>query len=289
MVVVHLSTAVVDSPVVVASRPTAVGKGEGVAAQVDEDTGQRANVQLIRSAIVDNHLAGLLVFGSVLRVEATLVRGTLPHQEGGVVLDEGRGINLQDDVTGDRATVDLVSSTLDRHHGIGLFASGTDLTITATLIRDILDAGTHTGRGINLQPGVPNDEPVVATMSGSLVERAMEFGMLVGGAQLSLHDSVVRDISANGLGLFGDGIAVVTATAELDAVGSTVEHCARAGLSVFGGSAALTDIRLWCHPIPIAVQRSGSLTDGGGNQCGCDGELGTCQISTTNLEPPAPL
>jgi hypothetical protein len=234
-----------------------------------------------------------MLFGSVMRVDSTLVRGTLPHPGGDPDYDEGRGVNLQDDITGDRGTVEVVSSTVDLHRGIGLFAVGTDLTLTGTLIRDILTADGDLGRGINLQPGDPSGEPAIATMDGSLIERVTEFGIMVGGAQVLLQSSVVREVTADPNGLFGDGIAVLTGAGHLDSVNASIEHCARAGLSAFSGSAALAGTRLWCHPIDIALQDNidgeAALTDLGGNQCGCDGESEPCQASATDLEPPSPI
>jgi hypothetical protein len=236
-----------------------------------------------------------VIFGSLVRVEATLVRGTLAEDGGGsgVEADEGRGINVQDDVTGDRGTLELVSSTLDHHQGIALFAAGSDLTIDGTLIRDIVPAAGKAGRGINLQPGVPSNQPAAATIRSSLVERVAELGIMVGGAQVTLQDSMVRDVISNPEGLFGDGIAVIAALGQLDVVGSTVERCARAGLSVFSGTAALDHSRLWCHPIDITVQDvgegPGTLTDRGGNECGCGDQIEVCHASAAGLEPPATL
>jgi len=279
--------------VVHASLPSAQQRGQGVAVQCDTETGHRANLELVGSAIVDNHVAGVMLFGSVMRMERTLVRGTLPHPGADPDYAQGRGINLQDDITGDRGSVEVVSSTVDRHHGVGLFATGTDLSLEGTLIRDILTADGQGGRGINLQPGEPSGEPVVATIGTTLVEGVTEFGIMVGESQVSLSGSVIREVAANADALFGDGVAVLTSAAQVDSVGSSIEHCDRAGLSVFGGSTALASTRLWCHPINIALQIMGggepSLTDHGGNQCGCGDQTEPCQATTTELVPPSPL
>lgn len=291
------SDALVDGSLVRNHTPINASSGYGLGAQVDVETARRPNVEVTRSAFVANTLAGINLFGAQARIASTLVRGTLPGVDPstGAAVGGGRGVNIQDDITDARASVELVASTVEGNQGLGLFATGSDITLEATLIRDSLpgESETERGRGASLQPSALNEAPTVAVIHRSLVLRSQELGILVGGSQLTLDESVVRSVvPAPGNFGFGDAVAALPSSAEVSVLRSSLEDSGRAGLSLFGASGILTDSRLFCHPIDIAVEDLGgtaTLSDGGGNRCGCDGEIGSCKASTANLEPPSPL
>jgi hypothetical protein len=283
------SDASVDASVVRDTAASGDHAGWGIGVQVDLDRGERPILNVTRSALLDNTGAGASMFGATARVDSTLVRGTRPDidlpsgVEGG-----GRGINIQDDLTDARSTVEIVASTIDQNFGNGVFATGSDLTVDGTLIAD---TQANDGRGINLQPSVLNGQPVVAVVRRTAVLRARELGVLVGASRLTLEDSVIEQVEPSDLG-FGDTITALEGTTEVTILRSTVVDSGRSGLSLFDAKGTLTDSRLLCHSIDIAIQNiedTAELIDGGGNECGCGEERHACKAKSASLEPPPPL
>lgn len=287
------SDAIVDQSVLHGTVPAGNAEGEGISAQVALDTGERADLQLTQSAVLSNQLVGVQLFGSTARLEATLVANTQPgFPGGGSDLDGGRGINVQDDFTGDRGAVEIVQSTVEDSHGIGIFAAGSDLLLDQALVRRSVPGGDESGRGISLRPSGIGEASSTASVQRTLVADSGEFGIMVGGSTMTLEDSVVRQVAPSAAGQFGDVVAVLASPAELHASRTSFEQGGRAGLSVFGAVASLTDCLFSCHSIDIAVQDllevAAHLDDGGGNRCGCDGERYDCAAVSADLEPPSP-
>jgi hypothetical protein len=289
------SDATVEGSVISNTRPATRSDGEGVTAQVHLATGERADVQILRSAIVDNHVAGVMTFGSLLRLEATAVSGTLPKADpgSGSVVISGRGLNIQHDVTGDRSMVEIVRSALMQNSNISIYAAGSDIVVADTLLGGSPSGGEASIPGITLQPGEPPNTVTTAAIRGTLIEHTLELGILMWASELTMEDSCIRDVAPNDVGEFGDGIVVLDAPSQLTLNRSTIEAGGRAAVSVFGGSAALAGSQLWCFPIDIAVQdlpaAVARLTDAGDNRCGCGDQTRECRASYAELEAPSPM
>lgn len=205
------SVATVEGTVVRGTLPQAsdlrAGRGINVQAcriQNDCDPAVRSSVTLRGSLVDRNHEAGLFVSGSDATVEATVVRGTLPH-----AFDQtgGRGISIEEcDNDGgciprERSSVVVRHSLVEDNHEIGLDIGGSDATVEGTVVRGTLPRAVDqaAGRGINihatcLPPVVCNaSERANATVRGSLIEENRELGLSVSGSDALVEGTIVRD------------------------------------------------------------------------------------------------
>jgi hypothetical protein len=72
--------------------------------------------------------------------------------------------------------------------------------------------------------------------------------------------------------------------------GSRVETSARAAVSAFEGvELQLQTNLIFCNPLDLARSDESTLTDAGGNQCGCNEALDDCKVTPATLSPPEPL
>lgn len=284
----------IDASYIVGTHSIDDGRGYGVGLQDDLAAGIQSDGSITRSVLSDNTLAGINVLASSLRIETTTVADTLPWLDpvAGTPFDGGRGLNVQDGAMGGRSAVELVASTILRSRGLGLFVAGSDVSLRDGWIRESSSAELENGRGASIQPSIHD-----ASGSRAIVQRCrfsdnQQFGLFVGDSELSLEHSEIRGVAPAGELGFGDAVAGL-GSAALTLVDSHLADSARAGLSLFGAGASMSGSRLSCHPIDIAVQDLGAgvatLTDDGGNTCGCGDESRDCKASSTDLEPPSPL
>ncbi len=121
--------------------------------------------------------------------------------------------------------------------GILVTGEGTRLETRSLLVRDIgSDPDGAFGRGIGVQLGA------VADLERTVVERAHELGIFVGGidAEASLRDVVIRDMrSLEATGVSGRGVSVeVAAHANLERV--LIERSRELGLVSMDGASEVT-------------------------------------------------
>ena len=118
-----------------------------------------------------------------------------------------------------RSMLTLRSSVIERQIGAGVLASGGDLVVEASVIRDITpdtQLGAF-GRGISVQDDTASGQRASLLLTGSLVTRAFETGVFVGGSDAVIETTVVRDTQP--LELYaqrGRGVSVQSNLAELD-------------------------------------------------------------------------
>ncbi|KYF93034.1 hypothetical protein BE20_10420 [Sorangium cellulosum] len=127
---------------------------------------------------------GVDVIGSTATIQATVVRDTQPLRGGTL----GRGIHIQDDpFEGERSTLTLRSSLLERNHEAAVLAISSDATIESTVVRETEsgadDGEDGTGIVITTDSGTKNRARAV--LRASLVEQNRDTGVFVGGARPS--------------------------------------------------------------------------------------------------------
>jgi hypothetical protein len=107
-----------------------------------------------------------------------------------------------------------------------------------------------------------------------------------------LEGGPLRRLHTVGTDTLIDGIAVshAASTAFATVRSSRVEGNGRAGLSNWGATISVQGSAFFCNPIQLNGELDlGSdfaYADLGGNVCGCDGPLETCQVQSSQLEPP---
>jgi len=275
------------------TRPLDTGFGLGIAVQYDVETRERAEATIRSSLIEETYEVGVLVDGSIARLEGTLVRGTNASASGLF----GRGLNAQDHINdGHRSDVEVDACVFERGQEVGLYATGSDVDVHATVVRDTrAKPDGQLGVGVDAELSANTGQRALLTLRDSLVERNQSVGVFVISADVAIAHSVVRDTVVEPFtALFGDGITVLSffgsASASVDQ--SLIEANARAGMSNFGGALEISNSALQCN----AVDLNGELWEGtefafndrGGNRCGCNDSERICRVLSTSLTPPDP-
>lgn len=190
-----------------------------------------------------------------------------------------------------RPSISLDGCRVARVESFGVATDGADLSVSGLLVQDVAPAPDgRFGRGLSLQEGS------LGTLDNSRVERTHDFGVLALDSSLTLTGVTVRDTKPRASdGSTGDGAAIEAQdpSAKLVLTSCRIEGSARAGVSAFGSAVELTDTVLECNPIALDAERSGgreaSFVDGGGNVCGCAGEIDECRVLSASLAPPEAL
>jgi hypothetical protein len=293
-VLVAGSEAHVEASVVRDTLPDAQGRfGRGISIVPSPATGAPALATVRASLLERNHELGVYVLGSEALVEASVVRDTLPDAQG----IGGRAIGIEPDPDALAPSLATVrASLLERNHEFGVFLSGSEVVVEATVVRDTLpDAQGRFGRGINIQYDPDTLAPSLATVRASLVERSRDAGIFVAGAAVTVEGCFVAATTPRDDGSFGDGLVAlfegVPTNVFLDA--STIEDSARAGLSNFGAFVSLGATAVRCAAFELEGEKwDGSefrFEDRGGNACGCPTADQVCEAVSAGLEPPEPI
>ncbi|AUX39976.1 uncharacterized protein SOCE26_013710 [Sorangium cellulosum] len=201
------SDATIEASVVRGTQPSGEGRGGwGIAVRNDPDTGERASVTVRACLIEANHRVGVGVFGSDALIEASVVRGTQPGEDG----TGGLGIEVSDGLsTGERASVTVRACVIERNHDIGVAVIGSVATIEATVIR-----GTQPrpdgrgGPGIGVMEDRETGERAIVTVRACLIEQNHKAGVFVSGSDATIEASVVRGTRPGEQGTLGRGINI---------------------------------------------------------------------------------
>ncbi|MBI4703322.1 MAG: DUF1565 domain-containing protein [Deltaproteobacteria bacterium] len=293
---VHVSgsDATIESTVVRVTLPQASDQlfGRGINVQHEPATGERATLALRGSLVEKNHDAGVLAIRSDAIVEGAVVRATLPQASGQLF---GWGVDVQDHPdTGERATLALRGSLVEQNYEIGVFAGGSDATIEGTVVRATLPRPSDQlfGRGINVEDRPETDAHATLALRGSLVEQNSEFGVVVGGLDVTVEGCRIANTLSNGFGRFGDGLSVFSymqpASASISA--TRIEQSARAALSNFGASVTYGSTLMQCQLYDIDGETyagdKSSFDHHGGSLCGCPLADRGCIVKSAGIEPP---
>ena len=225
--------------------------GWGLVASVDAKRDVRAELSVRSSVVSDNRGAGLVVVGADVVLEGVVVRDTKPRSSDGAF---GRGIDLEvDPATGEPAILTMTASLVAGSHDVGLFASGADVTVARSVVRDTKGAPADVSGGFGLAiqnalvPGSPNVAGRRSSLqaSASAVERSALAGIFVQGSDASLDGVVVRDTtapagaSAVGYGMVFQSDPETHERAAASVRWSAVERSVAAGLLSFGADATV--------------------------------------------------
>ena len=172
----------------------------GINAQ--EWSGRPSNLTLTASLVESVGDLGVYGSGSAVAIERSVVRQVSPTNGPGA----GRGVAVTASPAATRAGLVVRGSLVESSHEVGIFASGADVQIDATLVRDIsVSPTTLPASGVSLAGDDPNQRSV-GTISASVIERVEGFGMLLGSADVAIDATSVRDIASSPSGNMGRGI-----------------------------------------------------------------------------------
>ncbi len=227
--------------------PTATGTiGRGMDIVINPNDGSRTQARVRHSLIERNAHAGVLLMGTDVTIEATLIRDTLPAPS---IAAFGAGILAQfDPATSERAQLTVVSSVVERALQSGIYVRGSDGTIEATVVRDTLPGTTDPSFGFGIAADGALTDPSVVTIVESLVDHASLAGLFASEASMVVERTAVRHTQAvqagTYAGAFGRGIQIQLGSAPnqpfaLWARDSLVEFNHEVGVAAVGAAIQL--------------------------------------------------
>ncbi|WP_441291253.1 hypothetical protein ACSRUE_12975 [Sorangium sp. KYC3313] len=223
-------------------------------------------------------------------LDGVVVRDTLPRDgdgKHGVGLAVASRGPLRGDVT-TRGSVVEGSRTAD------VFIKGADATLERVAVRRTLPQASdgRFGRGIEVHA---QDGRSGLVLRSSLVDESVGSGLALFGSVAILEETTVRGTRSSAEGLQGSGVTIVTDAGDSKATltGVRIEASDGAAVASFGASVALARSTIECNFIDLNVETesgtAGKITDGGQNQCGCQGVSVPCRAKSAGLAPPEPL
>ncbi len=289
----HGSSATIEATAIRTTEALDLG-GWGIEISFDLDNAAPSSATIAYSLVERASDLGLLVLGSDVTIEASVVRDTQPRADG----RHGSGVIIQDALEIDlSASGTLRSCLLESNHELSVLVTGAQALIETSEIRNTLaSAFPLSGRGIHAQ-----DNPATAHMSNAevystIVEQSSIAGVTSLDSDLLLERVIVRDsVSDPQDDTFGDGVVAIS----LLGLGTTRIHSSRisgsdrAACATFGARMILESVALACQAIDINGETASGLDyqidNQGGNLCGCPVPFGDCQLLSTGIAPPPPL
>jgi len=203
------SDVTIEHSVLRATHPDMDGLGTGIAMQASSaaQTDSASQLQLTASVVEAHEGGGLFVSNSDASIERTVVRDTLPQQDGLY----GRGVYFRiDDIAGTPAAkMDLVGSLVDNNTDVGVFVSGAVLSMKSTIVSNTQpDIEGPGGRGVSIQQKESLGTPADVTIDSSIVERNSNHGIYITGSSVVITSSIVRDTAMDLLKSDGRGVSL---------------------------------------------------------------------------------
>jgi hypothetical protein len=255
---------------------------------------RRAEVSLVKSAILESRGAAILAEGALVSVRSSVIRGVLPD-----ALGAGRGIEIRATSPGRVETELSVSgSVIEDAHDVGVSSWNAKLVIEDSVVRDVGGgmAGRCLGNGIRARYDLLRDADVPGprlVARNSLIERTRQAAVHVEGGSARIESSIVRETSSEACGPgHGDGIAAYpspTGPALLEVTKTRIEASSRSGIAVFSApgelepSAQIESSVLECSGPGIGGR--GATPAVRDALCGCSGRWSRCAGAIAELEP----
>jgi hypothetical protein len=164
-----------------------VGRGLAFESHPGDQLLAPSEVVVRRSVVQGAHELGVLLSGSTVTLEQTVVRATLPSPAS----LQSAGLHVQPQAER-RSHLTVRQSLIVDNGGVGLGAFSADLDIEGTIVRDTQSVdGAMEGIGLFVGVSARSGEPSVAAVSGCQVERNGSRGLWLAGSELALEGTVV--------------------------------------------------------------------------------------------------
>jgi hypothetical protein len=214
---------------------------------IDVEDGPGPTSVVVTGSLVEaTHDRGVFVVASMLTVEGSVIRGTLPSMDP----ETGRGVDAIDDGPKRRANLIIRGSVIEQNHDHGVAIAGSDGKIEATVIRDTQsNAAGDSGEGVGIEDDHTHDEASTVAIRGCVIERNRRHGVGVAGSTATIERTVVRGTQPDDNGHFGRGLGVEPDPYNKKPGEVTVNACLiddnrQIGVAVFGSKATLTATRV---------------------------------------------
>jgi uncharacterized protein DUF1565 len=215
--------------------------GRGVNVRDDLASGARGTLTMTGSLVEQSREVGVMVHVSDAVIDASVIRDTTPSAVGRF----GRCIAVQTQAPAAAlAHLDLRRSLVTRCRDAGVFGHAASVHLLHTTIREI-DVAPDTGirgYGVAVQHDA-NDVPSDLEVRASLVVRASETGIFVGGSTAELAGVRILDTRGRVDGLTGRGVSAQhgehTLDCNLTMIGSSIELAREVGFYARGAHAVV--------------------------------------------------
>jgi len=187
------SEATIEASIIRDTQPQASDQefGRGIVIEKDRQQGQPANVTLRGSVIERNLDLGVFVFASNATIDGSAIRDTQPQASD---QRHGRGVDAEvDPDTGQRSTVSVHASVIERNLEGGLMVIASDVQADGLLVRDVAVAASDglLGDGVSLVsedwiPNVSEGGLASVVLSASRIESSPRAGVSSFGGSVQL-------------------------------------------------------------------------------------------------------
>lgn len=289
------TSATIEATLIRDTWPSEVDGTYGRALEIQDNaaTGARPNV-LLRGVVIERaHQEGVIMVGSDLTIEDTVIRDVASSAASGLW---GRGLSVEPH-PGATTPCSLIlrRSVVERTQEQGIYVGFGTAVLESVMVRDTLPRASDLrfGRGMEVHDSL--EGPASLDMRDCAIERTIELGILAG-SNAHIERTRVIDVAVGTVeGLFGDGIdgLALLNGAAVTIVDCYVARAARVGIGAFGATMQLGSTALECNAIDLNAQDrpnwSVSFSDLGGNVCGCDGTENDCLLMRAELQAPVPV
>jgi hypothetical protein len=235
-----------ESTVIVDTKPRADGTyGTGINALGYSDPKAPRGAATVRDSFFSgNTLAGVMISGSPLTLERTVVRDTKPQADAS--RPNGRGVIVQDHPTSKlRGELVMTSSVLEHNYEIGLLVSSADAKIEGSILRTTTTRTNGTGGlGVFAQVSPGGTDAPTVSLTRTLVDANHEIGVYGIGAKITLDGCTVRGTRPSkdsGWGVHVMVNAKLALASELLVKGSIIDDNVGYGVFVFGSAGTIED------------------------------------------------
>lgn len=143
------------------------------------------------SLIEDSGHRGLLAIGAEVTVEGSVVRRSGRN----ALTRHGRGVDVQDSPhTSTRAQLTMNGSLIELSRDVGLFATGSDVTLQGTVVRDTTPTAQEGfGPGVEVGAGPYAQAPGRLTLRGAVLDGNRRAGVILFASEAVVENTVVRN------------------------------------------------------------------------------------------------
>ncbi len=223
--------------------------GNGVMVFRSEAAGLRGHLVVTGSVVMTSRGGGVSAVDSELLIDRSVVQDTASRAADGL---NGDGVVIlgAEPTEPHRPVAQIVASVIERNHRIGVVASGAELTVESTIVRDTVGQAADSlgGNGVYLDASQHTGEVSALSMVGALLDGNLEAAVLVLGSTADIDLSWIRDTSPCAVtGRFGRGVTIQWSAATLDPASgslrrSLVEGSHEAAIFVMGADLTLEDV-----------------------------------------------
>jgi hypothetical protein len=179
-------------------------RGQGIYASTPTKI-DHAKLTVTRSLVEKNRTYGVFLDGAVLDMSASAVRDTQPEKSdgfGGVGLQAAYGMT-----SALRSNMSLKQVIVERDHAVGVSAIGSDLSIEASLVRDMQTDTTRSfGHGVQVW------KSGTLSLKSSVIANTTYFGVFIEDSNATIEATTIRDVGPEPMRMESRGIQFQTMT-----------------------------------------------------------------------------